>query len=64
MRQKKIEFIKLLRDYKSGWVGISPDHKKVLVHGKTLKEARLKAESRKLDLFFFPAGERYDNFIG
>ncbi|OIP57969.1 MAG: hypothetical protein COX79_05620 [Candidatus Levybacteria bacterium CG_4_10_14_0_2_um_filter_36_16] len=64
MKQKKIDFVKLLKGFKSGWVGISTDHKKVLVHGETLKEAKLKAEEKKLDLFFFPAGERYDNFVG
>lgn len=63
MRQKKIDFVKLLKGYKSGWVGISSDPK-VLVHGETLKEAKLKAEKKKLDLFFFPAGEKYDNFVG
>ena len=64
MKQKKIDFAKLLKDFKSGWVGISSDHKKVLVHGGTLREARLKAEKKKLDLYFFPAGEKYDNFVG
>lgn len=54
MKQKKIDFVKLLKGFKSGWVGISTDHKKVLVHGETLKEAKLKAEEKKIRLIFLP----------
>lgn len=64
MKQKRINFIKLLKGYKSGWVAISPDFKKVLFHGETLKEARVKAKNSKEKLLFFPAGEKYSNFIG
>ena len=64
MRQNKINFVKLLKGYKNGWVAISPDFNKVLFHGKTLKEARQKAGKSKVNLYYFPAGENYSNFVG
>lgn len=64
MKQYKIDFVKLLKGYKSGWVGISSDHKKVVVWGETLKQAREKAEKIHDRTYFFPAGESYSNFIG
>ncbi len=64
MQQNKINFVKLLQGYKSGWVGINPDFKSVAVSGKTLKETRKKAEKINKKIYFFPAGESYGNFIG
>lgn len=64
MKYDKINFVKLLKGYKSGWVGISSDFKSVLVSGKTLKDARKKAEKTNQKLYFFPAGESYGNFVG
>lgn len=64
MKQSKIDFVKLLKGYKNGWVGISSDFKSVMVSGKTLKEAREKAEKTNQKVYFFPAGESYGNFIG
>ena len=64
MKQIKIDFIKLLKGYKAGWVGISSDFKKVLVWGKTLDEASQKAKTIKEKVYYFPAGESYSNFIG
>ena len=61
---KQINFKKLLKDYKSGWVGFASDFSKVVVSGKTLKEARKKAESFKERIYYFPAGQSYENFIG
>jgi len=64
MKQGKIDFVKLLKGYKSGWVGISPDFKQVLVWGKTLDEATQKAEKFKEKIYYFPSGESYSNFVG
>lgn len=61
---KKMNFVKLLKNYKSGWVAISEDFSKVVASGKTLKDVRKKAENFKEKLYFFPAGESYSNFIG
>lgn len=64
MKQKGINFVKLLKNYKSGWVGISTDHSKVLFWGKTLKSVMQKAQQAKEKVFFFPIEKSYDNFIG
>lgn len=64
MKQPRIDFVKLLKGYKPGWVGISSDHKVVLVWGKTLKEAAKKAKDLKKEVYFFPSGRTYDNFVG
>jgi len=64
MKPLKVNFVKLLMKYKSGWVGISQDFASVLVSGKTLKEARKKAVHINEKIYFFPAGEKYSNFIG
>lgn len=64
MKQFKINLAKLLKDYKSGWIGVSSDHKKVVVWGKTLKQAIKKAEGIQDRVYYFPAGESYSNYIG
>ena len=64
MTHKKIDFTKLLKDYKSGWVGLSSDYKKVVVHGENLADAREKARTISDKIYFFPAGEVYSNYIG
>lgn len=61
---KRIDFVKLLKNYKSGWVGISSDFKSVILSGKTLKEAREKAKKIKEKVYFFPAEKSYSNFVG
>lgn len=64
MKKNNINFVKLLKNYKVGWIGISSDYKSVLLSGKTLKEARNKAKKLKEKVFFFPAGQSYSDFIG
>lgn len=64
MKYDKINFVKLLKGYRSGWVGISSDHKKVVAWGKTLKQVREKAKKIQDRIYFFPAGESYGNFVG
>lgn len=64
MKKSSINFAKLLKGYKDGWVGISSDHKKVVAWGKTLKDAREKAKKTSQKLYFFPARESYGDFVG
>jgi hypothetical protein len=64
MKQEKIDFVKLLKGYESGWVGISSDFSRVLFSGKSLKEVKEKAKKAKDKIYFFPAGQSYSNFIG
>lgn len=61
---KKINFVKLLKNYKSGWVAISSDYSKIIFSGKTLKEVMKKTKNMEEKLYYFPAGESYSNFIG
>jgi hypothetical protein len=61
---KKIDFVSLLKNYKSGWVAISSDFTKVVFTGKTLREVREKSKDIKEKLYYFPAGESYGDFIG
>lgn len=63
MKQKKINLVKLLKDYKSGWVGISSDFKSVVLSGKTLKQAMSKSKKLKEKIYFFPAGQSYSDLI-
>ena len=62
--QKKIDFVKLLKNYSKGWVAISADFKRVVFWGKTLASAQKKAQNHKEKLYYFPAGEKYGNFVG
>lgn len=64
MKQHKINFVKLLKNYSSGWIGLSSDFKRVVVWGKTLKDATQKVKKSKEKIFYFPTGESYSNFIG
>jgi predicted RNase H-like HicB family nuclease len=60
----KIDFVKLLKNYKSGWVAISADFKKVVFTGKTLKETMKKAQKTKEKVYYFPVEKTYSNFVG
>ncbi len=62
--QKKIDFVKLLKKYQSGWVAISSDFSKVVLSGKTLKDVMKKAKGIKEKLYYFPARKSYSNFVG
>lgn len=64
MKYKKIDFVKLLKKYKKGWVAISEDFDKVVFYGKTLKETMKKATHYKEKVYYFPTGEKYSNFVG
>jgi predicted RNase H-like HicB family nuclease len=61
---KKIDFVTLLKNYTSGWVGISADFNRVVLSGKTLQEVIEKAKEIKEKLYYFPAEESYGNFVG
>ena len=64
MKQSKIDFTRLLKGYKDGWVAISDDFKRVVIHGSSLEEARKKAKTLKGKVYYFPAGESYSDFVG
>jgi len=64
MNTIKMNLEKLLKGYKSGWVGIAEDFSSVIVSGRNLKETRKKASKIKEKIYFFPAGETYSNYIG
>lgn len=64
MKQKGINFNRLLRDYQKGWVGISRDFKKVVVYGKTLTATMKKAAGMKEKPYYFPSGHAYSDYIG
>lgn len=42
---KPIDLTKVLKGYTSGWVALSPDYKKVVGYGRTLKSASQRAEA-------------------
>ncbi len=64
MKQPMIDFTKLLKGYKDGWVAISDDFKHVVLHGKSLEELMEKAKKLEGRLYYFPAGESYSDFVG
>jgi len=64
MKQKRIDFVRLLKGYKSGWVGISADFTSVVLSGKSLKEVMRKSKKMKEKVYFFPAGQTYSDFVG
>lgn len=64
MKRKGIDFVSLLKDYKNGWVAISEDFRRVVFHGRTLKETMKKASKSDQKVYYFPADERYSHFFG
>ncbi|KKU90338.1 MAG: hypothetical protein UY21_C0024G0009 [Microgenomates group bacterium GW2011_GWA1_48_10] len=50
---KLIDLSKILRPFKSGWVALSMDYKKVLGWGKTLQAARKRAEKTGEEFSFY-----------
>ncbi len=64
MTQEKINFVKLLKGYKNGWVAISSDFEKVIVSGRTLKETMNEAQRLSKQVYYFPVEKSYSNFVG
>ena len=64
MTKKPMNFTKLLRGYKAGWVAISSDFRSVLFSGRNLKTLKKRSEKLGKKVYFFPAGKSYNNFIG
>ena len=42
---KSIDLTKVIKKYKDGWLALSPDYKRVVGHGKTIKKAVGEAET-------------------
>jgi len=63
MKFQGIDFVKLLKNYSSGWVAISSDFKKVVASGKTLKQAKKGVKKNKQSVYYFPAAKSYPQMI-
>lgn len=50
---KPIDLTKILKPFKSGWVALSKDYKKVLGHGKTLEQAEKQAKKTGEEFMFY-----------
>ena len=46
---RQIDLTKVVKKYTSGWLALSPDYKKVVGHGKTIKKAVKEAESNGIE---------------
>ncbi len=61
--QKIPDLSKLLKNHAAGWVAITPDYKKIVVSGKTLKEVTDKVNRKKItDVVLISAAENYRGF--
>lgn len=52
----------LLKKYSSGWVALSSDYKRVVTHGKTLKEISEKLNNRS-DIVLISASKNYRGYV-
>lgn len=60
MKKNTIDTIKLLKKYKKGWVALSKDYKKVVVHSETFAGiAEVVEKSKEKDLFLLPVAKHY-----
>ncbi len=67
MVSKSINFKKLLKGYDKGWVAISSDFKSVIEFSTTLEDLRKKISKKNIDqkdIYYFPSGESYTNYVG
>lgn len=64
MKQNKIDFVKLLKPYKKGWVAISEDFKRVLFYNKSLKQVVKKSKQSKQKVYYYPSGDNHSSFVG
>ena len=46
---KQIDLTKIIKKYTSGWLALSPDYKKVVGHGKSIKKAVNEAQSQGIE---------------
>jgi len=42
---RPIDLTQVIKEYTSGWIALSPDYKKVVGHGRTIKSAVDKAQA-------------------
>ena len=64
MKRNKIDFVKLLKPYKKGWVAISEDFKRVLFYDKNLKSLIKKSKKSEHKVYYYPSGDNYSNYVG
>ena len=64
MIHKGINFRKLVRNYKNGWIAISKKFDRVIYHGKTLKETVNKTKNTKERVYYFPVEKNYSHLVG
>lgn len=58
----KIDLTKLLQKYKSGWVALSSDYKRVVASAKNFSELQDKLKNRS-NVVVIQAFENYYNFV-
>lgn len=46
---KQIDLTKVIKKFKSGWLALSPDYKRVVGHGKTINKAVKQAKSQGIE---------------
>ncbi len=46
---KPIDLTKIIKKYTSGWIALSPDYRKVVGHGKSIKTVVDQAQSKGID---------------
>ncbi len=64
MHMQTINLSKILKNFSSGWVAITPDYKRVVASGRTLKEVTDKVLKEKQDdVVLIPASKNYRGFI-
>lgn len=58
---KTINLSKVLKNFTSGWVALTPDYKKVVASGRTLKEISGKVVGD--DVILISASKNYRGFV-
>ena len=59
-----INLSKILKNFTSGWVAITPDYKRIVASGKTLKEVTDKVlKEKQNDAVLISASRNYRGFV-
>ncbi len=61
---KTINLSKILRNYSSGWVAVTPDYKDIVASGRTLKEITFKVKRiGRYDAVLISVAKNYRGFV-